>query len=72
VRCERDGGRPVIAHEHRPKKRAASIHLYPDVRDRVTQMAQAERRPISQLLRNIVADAVAAQARSAFGERVAA
>jgi predicted transcriptional regulator len=54
------------------KKRAASIHLDPDVWDRVTQMAQAERRPISQLLRNIVQDAVAVQPRCASGERVAA
>jgi predicted transcriptional regulator len=42
----------------KPKKRAASIHLDPDVWDRVEQLAQQERRPISQLLRNIVADAV--------------
>jgi predicted transcriptional regulator len=44
--------------DNKRKKRAASIHLDPDVWDRVTELAQRERRPISQLLRNIVADAV--------------
>jgi predicted transcriptional regulator len=42
----------------KPKKRAASIHLDPDVWDRVIQLAERERRPVSQLLRNLVADAV--------------
>jgi predicted transcriptional regulator len=50
---------------NKPKKRAASIHLDPDVWDRVEQLAQQERRPVSQLLRNIVADAVEARGQSA-------
>jgi predicted transcriptional regulator len=57
---------------NRPKKRAASIHLDPEVWDRVIQLAERERRPVSQLLRNIVADAVAAQTLRASSERVAA
>ena len=45
------------------KKPAASIHLDPDLWDRVERLAQQERRPISQLLRNIVADAVSKSSR---------
>jgi predicted transcriptional regulator len=45
------------------KKRAASIHLDPDLWDRVERLAQQERRPISQFLRNIVADAVSKSSR---------
>jgi hypothetical protein len=42
----------------KPKKRAASVHFDQDLWDRVTQLAARERRPVSQLLRNLVADAV--------------
>jgi hypothetical protein len=55
------------------KKHAASIHLDPDLWDRVEQLAQQERRPISQLLRNIVADAVSKSSRgTSAGSSVAA
>jgi macrodomain Ter protein organizer (MatP/YcbG family) len=56
----------------KPKKRAASIHLDPEVWDRVTQMAQQERRPISQLLRNLVADAVDGRCDRSPSDRAAA
>jgi hypothetical protein len=46
------------------RKRAASVHLDPGTWRRVAALAEAERRPISQLLRNIVADHVAALGRA--------
>jgi predicted transcriptional regulator len=42
----------------KPKKRAATVHFDPDLWDRVEQLAQEERRPVSQLLRNLISDAV--------------
>jgi macrodomain Ter protein organizer (MatP/YcbG family) len=54
--------RRIIAHEEfamtKSKKRAATVHFDPDLWDRVEQLAQQERRPVSQLLRNLIADAV--------------
>jgi predicted transcriptional regulator len=41
------------------KKRAATVHFDPDLWDRVERLAQEERRPVSQLLRNLISDAVA-------------
>jgi predicted transcriptional regulator len=43
----------------KPKKRAATVHFDPDLWDRVERLAQEERRPVSQLLRNLISDAVA-------------
>jgi hypothetical protein len=49
----------------KPRKRdraiAATVHLDVGTWRRVSQMAEEERRPISQLLRNIVTDAIGAQ-----------
>jgi hypothetical protein len=47
-----------MANSHKPRKHAASVHFDEDLWDRVTKLAARERRPISQLLRNLVADAV--------------
>jgi predicted transcriptional regulator len=51
----------------KPKKRAATVHFDPDLWDRVERLAQEERRPVSQLLRNLISDAVAGRSsRDAF------
>ena len=47
-----------MSSSRKPRKHAASVHFDPELWARVAQLAEQERRPISQLLRNIVADAV--------------
>lgn len=61
-----------MSNPQKLKKRAATVHFDPDLWDRVEQLAQQERRPVSQLLRNIVADAVAKSSGNMSGDRVAA
>jgi hypothetical protein len=56
----------------RPKKHAATVHFDPDLWDRVARLAQAERRPISQLLRNLVDDAVSSRDTSGDGQGMVA
>jgi predicted transcriptional regulator len=45
----------------RKQLHAATVHLDGDVWRRVEQLAQAERRPVSNLLRLLVADAIASR-----------
>jgi predicted transcriptional regulator len=55
------------------KKAAVTLRLPPELLERVEALAQAERRPLQNLLRNLIDDGIAAQqGRSAPSERVAA
>jgi hypothetical protein len=47
-----------MTNSHKPRKHAASVHFDEDLWDRVTQLAGPRARPVSQLLRKLVADAV--------------
>jgi hypothetical protein len=51
-------GRMSNSRNPRPRKHAASVHFDEDLWARVALLAEQERRPVSQLLRNLVADAV--------------
>jgi hypothetical protein len=51
---------------------AATVHLDGDVWRRVEQLAQEERRPVSNLLRVLVADAIASRGRPAGTSAAAA
>jgi predicted DNA-binding ribbon-helix-helix protein len=50
-----------MTNSRKPRKHAASVHFDEATWAQVVQMAERERRPISQLLRNIVSDAVEAR-----------
>jgi predicted DNA-binding ribbon-helix-helix protein len=43
------------------KLRSVTIRVEPELWDRVERLAREDRRPVAQLLRNIIDDAVAAQ-----------
>ena len=55
------------------KKAAVTLRLPPELLERVEALAQAERRPLQNLLRNLIDDGIAAQqGRTASSEQVAA
>jgi predicted transcriptional regulator len=49
------------------KLRPVTVWLQPELLDRVERLAAADRRPASQLIRNLLADAVAARPADAVG-----
>jgi predicted transcriptional regulator len=80
VRCEAQGQRACSPRKEEIamqalKLRAATVRLDPPTWKHVEKLAKADRRPVSQLLRNIIADAVAARqsrGQSVGSERAAA
>jgi predicted DNA-binding protein len=55
------------------KAHPVTLRIPPETWERIEQLAQAERRPLQNLLRNLIDDGIAAkQSRGASGDRVAA
>jgi hypothetical protein len=55
----------------KPKLRAATIRVEPELWERIERQAQADRRPVASYLALLIQDAIAAQSASS-GDRVAA